>query len=403
MSGLHTRISIIGAGPGGLMLARLLRTQGIRASIYERDVSATARPQGGSLDLHPEDGLLAVKKAGLFDRFRQHARYEGQQTRIYDKKGKLWLDVGAEGDRAPDGEQARPEIDRQDLRDMLLESLEPDTIQWDHTLDSVVPAPDGGYTLAFRNGRTASSDLVIGADGAWSKVRSAILTKALPVYTGIFFVDAAIPNIDVAHPAVAALVGQGLAFVLDDCKAIIPQRNSGGVLRVYFALQAPEEQADAFSNEVLPRGTAAVRDALLENYKGWAPEVLDIVRASEGAQVTVRKIFAFPPEHEWQSVDGVTLLGDAAHVMSPFTGVGVNLALADALDLADAIKEGVVDKAGVQGHSAARMRGAIQGYEKRMMARAKENLLFSNQSLRVIFSDGAAQALTNVMRAHHEQ
>ena len=112
MSGLRTRISIIGAGPGGLMLARLLRVHGIPSRIYEADASATARPQGGSLDLHPEDGLLAVSTAGLFDRFRQHARYEGQQTRIYDK-GMLLLDVkGDEGDRAPDGESARPEIDR---------------------------------------------------------------------------------------------------------------------------------------------------------------------------------------------------------------------------------------------------------------------------------------------------
>ena len=255
-----------------------------------------------------------------------------------------------------------------------------------------------------------SGDVVIGADGAWSKVRSTALTKALPAYTGVFFVDAAIPNIDSAHPAVAALVGQGLAFVLGDCKAIIPQRNSGGVLRVYFALQAAEEQADAFSDEVLPRGTAAVRDALLEHYKGWAPELLDIVRASEGADTTVRKIFAFPPEHEWQPVEGVTLLGDAAHVMSPFTGVGVNLALADALDLANAIQGVVAGDAGVQDNSEAhgldafktRMRGAFQEYEKRMMARAKENLIFSNQSLGVVFSDEAAQAMADIMRSHHE-
>ncbi|KAI4294537.1 FAD/NAD(P)-binding domain-containing protein [Schizophyllum commune Loenen D] len=397
MSGLRTRISIIGAGPGGLMLARLLRVHGIPSKIYEGDASATARPQGGSLDLHPEDGLLAVKTAGLFDRFRQHARYEGQQTRIYDKKGKLLLEVkGDEGDRAPDGELARPEIDRQALRDILLDSLEPETIEWGHTLDSVAPAPNGGYTLTFRNGITATADLVIGADGAWSKVRSTALTKALPAYTGVLFVDAAIPNIDSARPAVAALVGQGLAFILGDRKAIIPQRNSGGVLRVYFALQAPEEQADAFSDEVLPRGTAAVRDALLEHYEGWAPELLDIVRASEGADNTVRKIFAFPPEHEWQPVEGVTLLGDAAHVMSPFTGVGVNLALADALDLANTIKGVVASDAGT------RMRDAFQEYEKRMMARAKENLVFSNQSLGVVFSDEAAQAMTEIIRSHHE-
>ncbi|KAL1690317.1 hypothetical protein GGG16DRAFT_125808 [Schizophyllum commune] len=392
MSG--TRISIIGAGPGGLMLARLLQVHGIRPTIYESDASATARPQGGSLDLHPEDGLLAVNVAGLLDRFRQHARYEGQQTRIYDKKGTLLLDEKDEEEHAPDSEFARPEIDRKALRDILLDSLEPNTIQWGHTLDSVTPSPTGGYTLTFRNGRTSTTDLVIGADGAWPKVRSSALTKALPAYTGVFFVDAAIPNIDSAHPAIAALVGQGLAFILGDRKAIMPQRNSGGVLRVYFALQRSQEEADAFNDEVLPKGTTAVRDALLEHYEGWAPQLLDIVRATDGAEITVRKIFAFPPEHEWKPVEGVTLLGDAAHVMSPFSGVGVNLALADALDLANAIKKVVAGEASV--------RDALQEYEKRMMARAKENLAESNQNLGVVFSDNAAQALTDIMHSHHE-
>ena len=116
MSNSHPRISIIGAGPGGLMLARLLQVHGIHPTIYESDASATDRPQGGSLDLHPEDGLLAVNVAGLLDRFRQHARYEGQQTRIYDKTGTLLLDEKDEEDHAPDGEFARPEIDRLVLR-----------------------------------------------------------------------------------------------------------------------------------------------------------------------------------------------------------------------------------------------------------------------------------------------
>ena len=116
MSDSHPRISIIGAGPGGLMLARLLQVHGIRLTIYESDASAIARPQGGSLDLHPEDGLLAVNVAGTLDRFRQHARYEGQQTRIYDKNGMLLLDEKDEEEHAPDSEFARPEIDRLVLR-----------------------------------------------------------------------------------------------------------------------------------------------------------------------------------------------------------------------------------------------------------------------------------------------
>ncbi|KAL1744434.1 hypothetical protein HDZ31DRAFT_38676 [Schizophyllum fasciatum] len=388
------RIAIIGAGPGGLTLARLLQVDGIHAAIYESDASATARPQGGSLDLHPENGQLAMKTAGLNDRFRQYARYDGQQTRIYDKEAKLFLDEKDEADHAPDSGFARPEIDRKDLRNILLDSLKPDTIQWGRTLESVARAASGGYTLIFRDSRTETADIVVGADGVWSKVRSTALTKAVPDYTGVYFVDAAIPDIDTKHPVIASLAGQGLAFMLGDRKAIMAQRNSGGILRVYFALQASQEHADALANDISSKGAVAIRDALLEHYAGWAPEILDIVRASEGADISVRKIFAFPPTHEWPPVAGVTLLGDAAHVMSPFSGVGVNLALADALDLANAIKRVVSGEASMQ--------DALSEYEKQMMARARENLAESNQNLGVVFANDAAKMLTEIMNSHHD-
>lgn len=108
------RIAIIGGGPGGLTLARVLQVHRIRATVYECEPSAAARSQGGSLDLHPESGLRALKEAGLFAEFLKYARYEGQQLRVLDKAGVVHLNV--EGPMGPpeegEDDQGKPEIDR---------------------------------------------------------------------------------------------------------------------------------------------------------------------------------------------------------------------------------------------------------------------------------------------------
>jgi 2-polyprenyl-6-methoxyphenol hydroxylase-like FAD-dependent oxidoreductase len=111
-------VAIIGAGPGGLLLARYLQLHSIPCTIYERETSRSARTQGGSLDLHEESGQLALKEAGLLEKFLEFARKEGEQMRILDGKGKVWLDHGVEDDRHGDHDQdnheggGRPEIDR---------------------------------------------------------------------------------------------------------------------------------------------------------------------------------------------------------------------------------------------------------------------------------------------------
>lgn len=82
-------VTIIGGGPGGLTLARILQKRGYEVTVYERENSASSRGQGGTLDLHAESGQEALKEAGLIDKFWEHARPEGQDTRILDKTGKV--------------------------------------------------------------------------------------------------------------------------------------------------------------------------------------------------------------------------------------------------------------------------------------------------------------------------
>ena len=111
MSSLRS-VAIIGAGPGGLTLARILDSNGIKPSIFERKASENERSQGGTFDLHQESGLKAMKDAGLMGEFMAHARFEGDTIKIQDKTGKVFFEALPDGVKSKDDPDARPEIDR---------------------------------------------------------------------------------------------------------------------------------------------------------------------------------------------------------------------------------------------------------------------------------------------------
>ena len=120
-------VAIVGGGPGGLVLARILQLHQVPCRVYENEEAPTARNQGGSLDLHEGSGLLALEHCGLLDDFNRHSRPEGDCMRIMDKTGRLFF----EDEPPPDSEEAaapapqltpggrgRPEIDRLALRNL---------------------------------------------------------------------------------------------------------------------------------------------------------------------------------------------------------------------------------------------------------------------------------------------
>lgn len=172
------KIAILGAGPGGLMLARLLEVKHIDYIVYDRDNSADAfENQGGSLDIHPDDGQLALKEAGLFDKFKSLARYDGQAFKAVDK------DLNLIWEMPYTGQQSRPEIDRKELRRMLAESIPAPKIRWNAKVERVERETDGSIVIKFSNGSIEKGfRLVVGADGAWSKTRSLVCNKALRYY-----------------------------------------------------------------------------------------------------------------------------------------------------------------------------------------------------------------------------
>lgn len=120
-------------------------------------------------------------------------------------------------------------------------------------------------------------------------------------------------------------------FAVGDNRILIAQRNGYGHIRGYAGLRISNATVREWIVETPDRVRAMLRSAFI----GWAPELTDLVE--RGDFIAVRPLHALPVGYSWRSRPGVTLLCDAAHLMSPFSGEGVNLALADAVDLAHAL------------------------------------------------------------------
>ncbi|MFK8845575.1 FAD-dependent oxidoreductase [Streptomyces sp. Ac-502] len=349
------RVAIVGAGPGGLTCARVLQRHGRSVTVFEREASADARSQGGSLDLHPDTGQAALRAAGLLDRFHALSRPEGQEWRKVDH-----VTAAAMEQEWPPGDEGagveyRPEIDRGHLRKLLLDSLAPGTVRWASAVSGATPLGDGTCRLEFADGGFEDFDLVVGADGAWSRVRPAV-SDALPAYTGVAFLETGFDDSDVRHPDLAQLVGPGTLVAESGATIMFAQRNSNGHIRVYVAFRAPQDWLTAAGLDV--DDTAAMRAYLGERLDGWA-EGLRYAMLNGDHGFANRPLYALPVPHIWEHVPGVTLLGDAAHLMPPL-GVGVNHALLDGADLAQALVD------------AERVDDAVRAYEELMLPRSAD-------------------------------
>ncbi|CAP61361.1 uncharacterized protein PODANS_4_50 [Podospora anserina S mat+] len=346
-------IAIIGAGPCGLTLAQLLERKGIANYIvYERDDSPNSNRAGGSLDIHPETGQRALREAGLFDKFKECARYADTAFALGDKNGNRIFQMG-------EGRDA-PEIDRAELRKILLDAVPEGKIRWGHILKEVTFGDDGRPRLRFENGTVLSGvRLVVGADGAWSKVRR-VITKATPQFAGKAYLEGRIRRDNPLYKTMDGEFGPGMYLAIGDKKITITQRQGDGSYRIYFGFQTPEH----FFRTLDLRNVEAIREMLLSSkyYGDWAEGTKDLIR--HATDFWAWSLYTLSKEDlSWKSVSGATLCGDAAHVTVP-NGEGVNLAMADALELATSIVQ----------HGVEELNEAVAEYEKGMLGRGAETI-----------------------------
>ncbi len=318
-----TPVTIVGAGLGGLVLARVLHLHGIAATIYQAEPSIGARTQGGQLDIHRQDGQAALAAAGLMDEFRAIIHEGAEATRVRDRHGRLLFEDH------DDGTGGRPEVLRGDLRRILVDSLPPGTIRWGKKLGAVAALGDGRHQLTFADGVAATSRILVGADGAWSKVRP-LLSKAKPEYVGTSFVETYLYDADTRHAGAAEAVGRGGLLALASGQGILAHREAGCVLHTYAALNRP---AAWFAAIDFTAADAAARIAA--EFDGWAPALTALITDGDVAPV-LRMLHTLPIGHRWDRLPGVTLLGDAAHLAPP-AGDGANLAMLDGAELGAAI------------------------------------------------------------------
>ncbi len=323
-------IAVAGAGPAGLTFARVLSRQAqelqlppnaLMITLFESDPHLNARTeQIGTLDLHRDTGLAALKACGLWDEFQKWARYDAEELVIADKNGTEVVHIMPESTIAGI-EETRPEIDRQKLMQILLKSVitggERSGVQVNIEWGKKLSATNENSVLTFKDGSSRGPfDLIVGADGAWSKVR-ALLTDVKPSFAGICGFETLITNPKQNCPQVDRMLGPGSYFVYTGCKGLMSHRLADGNFKVNY-WQNNEEDFAANIWEGCGGDERKIAEIVGDWLQSWRSEFQDCVKAS--SKWRHRALYELPVGHRWEHKPGFTLIGDAAHLMTPFAG-----------------------------------------------------------------------------------
>ncbi|KAJ9638744.1 hypothetical protein H2204_004220 [Knufia peltigerae] len=414
-------IAIVGGGIAGMSLARII-AQEVHATssssgscypfsitIFDRDLSPSdpvQRPQGGQLDLHADSGQLAIKAAGIWDCFTRKAHYDAQGWRVDDCNGQMAAQVTEEEGKARD----KPEIGRGHLRRLLTQDVETvDNVQvrWGQKVVNIVSHAAGFQIVVGGHEETPDSkvlfDLVVGADGTWSRTRE-LVSAPDPVYSGMTIVET---NISPATESqqTSAMVGKGSYMAVAFNKALMAQRNADGGIRVYIALTVPETWATAsgldWSDPTITKETILNRF-----FTQWSDSVKNVVRDSKSSEMRLWPLYDTLKPTEggrWRTNLGATLLGDAAHVMPPWTGRGANMAMLDALGLGKKMGQALsgAEEFDVQQGKAEvleSLRKSMREYEETMWLRMEKEKDENRQSHHLLFGEDSPKSFHDMMK-----
>lgn len=354
----NKKVAIVGGGPGGLTLAKLLQLKGVEVKVYERDLNKNARVQGSPLDLHDESGLAALRKVGLLDDFKNNFMVGADQSTITNHKAEIFFsDHGEKQDENFGDEHFRPEIDRGVLRKILLESLAPETIVWNSHFLSMTQQ-DEGWLLHFKNKESVYADIVIGSDGANSKIRP-YLTDIKPFYSGIIMLEGNIYDAEKRVPNISKILRGGKIMAFGNEQNILMGQKANGEIGFYASFKTDENWAVVsrldFSDQ------SEVLKWFQKEYPDWSSVWYELF-ANTSTPFIPRPIYCMPLDQTWKTVKNLTIIGDAAHLMPPFAGEGVNMAMLDALELSEILTSTHFNT----------IESAISEYEKNMFKRASK-------------------------------
>lgn len=348
-------VAIIGGGPGGLTLATLLQKKGVAVKVYERDIDRNVRIQGGALDLHEESGLAALAKANLMDEFKANYRPGADLMRVVDNQAKIYSDQHLEEKKFDFGNKNhRPEIDRGPLRNILLNSLEPETVVWNSHIVSIEPIGNT-WKIVFQNENTVIADIVIGADGANSKIRP-FVTDIKPVWSGVTAIEGVVYDAVKTAPKIHQLLKGGKIFAFGNEKMLIVSSKGDGSFGFYPSMKTNENWVKESGLDF--KDNQQLLNWFKKEFKEWS-SVWHELFENEKTLFIPRPLFCMPLDQYWKAKSNISLIGDAAHLMPPFAGEGVNMAMLDALELSESLTNSTFEDT----------TRAIENYEKRMFKR----------------------------------
>ncbi|OJW17415.1 NAD(P)/FAD-dependent oxidoreductase [Mucilaginibacter sp. 44-25] len=381
----NKKVAIVGGGPGGLTLARLLQLENVEVKLYERDRDQYARVQGSPLDMHEKSGMAALTKAGLIEAFQKNFMPGADRKLIVNEQAEVFLSDHDKPEENFGHVHFRPEIDRGTLRKILLESLHPDTVVWDSHFQQMEKQGEGWH-LFFKDGRSAYADLVVAADGTNSKIRP-YLTDIKPFYTGITMLEGNVPNAAINAPDVNKLINGGKIMAFGRGKDLLMGQKGNGDLGFYASIKVPENWAT--TNGLDYTNNLQVLNWFKQEYGNWSSIWYQLFENAETPFIP-RTIYCMPLDQTWQAQPNLTILGDAAHVMPPFAGEGANMAMLDALELSECLANGQYKT----------RQEAIDRYEKNMRHRAAVAALESLENGERMHSANALEEMLALFSRH---